>query len=127
MGTVTEFLDEQKHPLRDVIDHLRDRIHSARPDLVENIKWNGPNFTHNGEDRITIKIHPPKAIQVIFHCGAKVSRQPGSKLIGDDRGILTWKGNDRAIATFKNLAEAQSLSEALQMIVKDWIDAARTI
>jgi hypothetical protein len=127
MGTVTEFLDAQKHPLRDVIDHLRDIIHSARPDLIENIKWNGPNFTDNGEDRITIKIHPPRSIQVIFHCGAKASVRRGSRLISDDLGILVWRGNDRAIATFKDLAEARCRSKGLQKIVRDWVEAARAL
>lgn len=68
---VTQFLDDLNHPLRKEIEQLRLIILGADPRLSENIKWNGPNFSFNGEDRITMRIHPSKQIQVIFHRGAK--------------------------------------------------------
>ncbi|MFN3301309.1 MAG: DUF1801 domain-containing protein [Sediminibacterium sp.] len=123
---VTQFLKEQNHPLSDVIELIRNKIISAEPDLDENIKWNGPNYSYNGEDRITMKIHPPKSIQIIFHCGAKVREQPPTKLIDNDFGLLTWKENNRAIATFKNTQEVNSKSFELRQIVKDWIKSTLT-
>lgn len=71
---VTRFLDELNHPLRDEIEQLRKNILAANDRLTENIKWNGPNFCFDGEDRITMRIHPPKQIQLIFHRGAKVQK-----------------------------------------------------
>ena len=71
-GTVTAFLDGLNHPLRKEIDQVRRIIQSARPELEETVKWNGPNFNCGGADRITMRIHPPTQIQLVFHRGAAV-------------------------------------------------------
>lgn len=121
---VTLFLDEQNHPFRKEIEQLRSYILDANNELTENIKWNAPNYCFNNEDRITMRINPPKQVQIIFHCGAKVKVQPNNKLIQDDFGILTWKGNDRAIATFKNITDIENRKDFLSKIVADWITVA---
>ncbi len=78
---VTKFLDALNHPLRKEIEQLRVAIlHSDKP-LTENIKWKGPNYCFNNDDRITMKIQPPKVIHIIFHRGVKVRPQPKDKLI----------------------------------------------
>jgi hypothetical protein len=118
---VTSFLDQQNHPLRTLIDVIRSFILNAEPTLSENIKWNGPNFSYEGQDRITVKINPPKQIQLIFHRGAKVLEQPKDKLITEDFGLLLWKENDRAIATIKNEEELLENSEKWKSIIKQWI------
>ena len=122
---VTDFLDEQDHPLRKEIEQLRKCILAANSELTENIKWNGPNYCFKNEDRITMRIHPPKQIQIIFHRGAKVKEQPKAKLIKDDFGMLVWKGNDRAIATFKNIQDIEKGKSNFTEIVKHWINAAK--
>jgi hypothetical protein len=73
---VTKFLDELIHPLREEIEQLRQIILGSNSDLTENIKWNGPNYCFKGEDRITMKIQPPKQILLVFHRGAKKLVQP---------------------------------------------------
>jgi hypothetical protein len=106
---VTNFLDELNHPFRKEIEHLRLCILTANNELTENIKWNGPNYCFNNEDRITMRVQPTttKQIQVIFHCGAKVQEQPKDKLIQPNLDILTWKTNDRAVGTFKNIQDIE--------------------
>lgn len=118
---VTHFLDDLNHPLRTEIDLLRKLVLDAKEGLVENIKWNGPNYQYLGEDRITMKIHPPKQIQIIFHRGAKKQDQPAAKLIQTDASFLSWKENDRAVATFKNHDEILIHRIELQKIVSGWI------
>lgn len=118
---VTKFLDELNHPRRDEIEQLRKIILSAKSGIEENIKWNGPNYTFNGEDRITMKIQPPKNVQLIFHRGAKVLEIPTEKLLKEDFGILNWKGNDRAVATFVIMEEIVSTKESLQKIIEEWV------
>lgn len=62
---VTKFLDELNHPLRDEIEELRLTIINSVEGLSENIKWNGPNYSFQNNDCITLKINPPKQIQII--------------------------------------------------------------
>lgn len=118
---VTKFLDGLDHPLREVIESLRKEILNASAGLSENIKWNGPNYVSKGNDRITMKIHPPKQIQLVFHRGAKVLEQPPQRLINDDSGILVWKANDRAVAGFKSEKDVNENKAALGKIVKEWV------
>jgi hypothetical protein len=120
---VTRFLDELNHPLRSEIEALRLIILEANAMLEENIKWNGPNYSVGAEDRITMRILPPKQIQLVFHRGAKVKEQPGERLVQDASGLLMWKGNDRAIASFKNMEAVEASRQALSVIVRDWLVA----
>ena len=118
---VTSFLLAQNHPLLKEIELLREIILSCDKNIIENIKWNGPNYLYNEQDRITMKINPPKNIQIIFHRGAKKQEQPKDKLINDDSGLMEWKENDRAVVTFKNSADIQANTAALKKIVKLWL------
>ena len=98
---VSTFLDELNHPLRMEIENLREFILNSDVRITENIKWNGPNYCINNEDRITMRVQPPKQIQLIFHRGAKVQEIPKNRIIEDDSGLLIWKTSDRAVATFR--------------------------
>ncbi len=120
---VTSFLDSTKPPLRDEIDALRTIIMSTGLNLAESIKWNAPNYSINGNDRITLRIDSPKQIQIIFHRGAKVQTQPTERILSNKYSILLWKENDRAIASFKNLNEIQENSKMIKEIVINWIEA----
>lgn len=122
---VTKFLDELNHPLRTEIEQLRLIILSAVNGLVENIKWNGPNYSYENEDRITMRVLPPKQVQLIFHRGAKKLAQPKGRIIADDSRLLVWKENDRAVATFNKENEIEKYQSALTNIVIKWIKAAK--
>jgi hypothetical protein len=121
---VTQLLDGLNLPLRKEIEELRLLILSVNPALSENIKWNAPNYSLNGEDRITMRIHPAKQIQVIFHRGAKKLLQPAQRLIKHDSPILMWKQNDRAIVSFTNMNEIRADASELKEIVRKWIAAS---
>lgn len=118
---VNAFLDNLAHPLRTEIDYLREFILSAHAQLEENVKWNGPNFVYEGEDRITMRIHPPKQVQLIFHRGAKVKKQPETRLIEDTNNLLEWRGNDRAIIGFKTIEDIKKQQNSLQAIIVQWL------
>jgi hypothetical protein len=120
---VTKFLDELIHPLREEIEQLRQIILGSNSDLTENIKWNGPNYCFKGEDRITMKIQPPKQILLVFHRGAKKLVQPKDKLINDKTGLLNWKENDRATVAFSTLREIKKAEADLRVIVRAWLEA----
>lgn len=124
---VTTFLDDLQHPLRAEIELLRRVILNAHESITENIKWNGPNYCFEGKDRITMRIHPPRQIQLIFHRGVKKQAQPERNLIEDHSGLLLWKEHDRAVATFKDLSSIKSAEHALIDIINKWVKAAPVI
>ena len=76
---VTNFLDGQSHPLRENIEMLREIILGSNSEISENIKWNGPNYCFEEQDRISMRINPPKQLQLIFHRGAKKIAQPAGR------------------------------------------------
>ncbi len=118
---VSEFLNKLNNPLRDEIENLRHIIINAINGLTENIKWNGPNYCYENNDQITMKIQPPKQIQLIFHIGAKKQEQPKEKIIQSKSKLLLWKEYDRAIVTFKNRSEIENGKTDLTSIVNEWI------
>lgn len=123
---VSDFLEQQNHPFRDEIELLRNIILSVDNKLTENIKWNGPNYSFENEDRITMRIQPPVVqVQLIFHRGAKKQEQPKDKLIASTSKLLNWKENDRALITFKSMKDIESSRLELSDIIKDWINSGK--
>lgn len=123
---VTNFLNDLNHPFIKEIEQLRNCILSANKNISENIKWNGPNYCMDNEDRITMRVQPPtKQVQLIFHRGAKKKEQPKDKLIANKSKILVWKENDRAVVTFKSLQDIENGKTELVTIINDWIKAAK--
>ncbi|TGL63054.1 DUF1801 domain-containing protein [Leptospira ognonensis] len=124
---VTTFLNNLNHPLINEINELRKIILQTKITLQENIKWNGPNYLYDNEDRVTMRIQPPKQLQLIFHRGAKVKKQPPTRIIIDETGLLLWKENDRAIITFKSIEEIKKSKKNINNLIIQWVDATRNI
>jgi hypothetical protein len=119
---VTTFLDELNHPFRELIEELRKIVLATRNDLEENIKWNGPNYRVEENDRVSIKVLPAKSVYLIFHCGAKVQAEPKARLLKEDYGLLTWKSNDRAVIGFTKEADFLKAKPHLAELVKNWLN-----
>lgn len=123
---VSDFLEQQNHPFRDEIELLRNIILSVDNKLTENIKWNGPNYSYENEDRITMRVQPPVAqVQLIFHRGAKKQEPSKDKLIANISKLLNWKENDRAIITYKSMKDIEDSKSELSYIIKDWINSGK--
>jgi len=123
---VTEFLNDLNHPFRNEIEELRDCILASDKNLIENIKWNAPNYSFENEDRITMRIQPiTTKVQLIFHRGAKKHEQPKERLIANKSKMLLWKENDRAIITFKNKQDIENGKAELEKIISEWLTAAK--
>jgi hypothetical protein len=123
---VTEFLDELNHPFRNEIEQLRICILSANKNLTENIKWNGPNYCYENNDRITMSIQPPnKRVSLIFHRGTKKQEQAKDKMIANKSKLLLWKENDRAVITLKSSQDIENGKAELIDIVNEWIRATK--
>ena len=123
---VTNFLKDLNHPFYDEIELLRKFILNVDQNLTENIKWNGPNYCYHDEDRITMRVQPPKKqVQLIFHRGAKKQTNPENKLISHKSKLLLWKENDRAIITFKSMLDIENGKAELAEIITKWISATK--
>jgi hypothetical protein len=117
-----EYFSTLQHPLLHEILLLRQLILEAGFPLEEQIKWGCPSYAMLGEDKITFNF-PPKQdrILLVFHRGAKVKDPIPHRLIDDPQGILIWKTNDRAIATFTDKASIEVQGKALYNIIQDWL------
>ena len=124
-NSVLEYLEQLAHPRKDEIELLRRIILETSPELTEHIKWNAPSFCVNGEDRFTMRIHPPQFLQLIFHRGAKVKAPLTDPLIADPDRLLKWASNDRAIATFASKEDIEAKKSWLQSMLKAWIVALK--
>ncbi len=122
---VSHFLDELNHPLRDLIEELRSIILESRDDIRENIKWNGPNYTIMGYDRLSLKILPVKSLHLVFHRGVKVQAEPAERLLSEDYGLLTWKSNDRAVLLIKDRADLTKAKTHLPKLLANWFEATQ--
>jgi hypothetical protein len=120
---VNEFLDQKKHPQRELIDALRRLILSCDKQLIEDVKWNAPNYVYKQTDRITLNLSGKGMVRVILHCGATKTKIPSMPLIDDAYGLLAWPANNRAVAQFKGLEDLQSQEAAFKKIIQLWLKA----
>lgn len=120
---VSTFLNELNHPLREEIELLRNIILNSNKTLTENIKWNAPNYAVGENDRVTLKINPPKNILIILHRGTKVQTMPAQKLVDYTCKVLSWKTNDRAIITLNNKQDIITYQNDIVQIVNLWLEA----
>ncbi len=118
-----DYLTNLNHPLIAEITALRNIILSADRRLEEQIKWNAPSYSLDGQDCITMRLLPPIKIQVVFHRGAKVQVQPAERMIEADFSWLKWPANDRMVATFLNGQEIREWESAFRKLVCNWIDS----
>lgn len=122
---VADFFANLDHPLKSVMEEVREIVLSCDKTISEHIKWKAPSFCHNGDDRVTFNLYRDGSLLLIFHRGAKVkdSHSKG-RLIDDPTGLLEWHSDDRAslkITDAKDLAEKQA---TIMTLVKLWIAAA---
>ncbi len=104
-----------------MISILRQAVLAADPAIIENEKWNSPNFVYNGVDRVTLRVHPKGGVQVIFHRGSKTRDDVDTFTFDDPTGLLEWPAPDRGVLKVADAAEATALSRELTLLVRRWI------
>lgn len=121
---VTQFIQESKHPLANVMQAVRELILSTDTEIAEHIKWNSPAFYYNGEmanfdakeykrDLVVYNIRKEDSILLIFPTGA---------VIDDTTGILEGNYADgRRMVTLKSMEDLNTKKEALQAVIKEWM------
>ena len=97
---------------------------SEWPFLIVSVKWNAPNFSLAGTDRITFQVPPHKrVVNLILHCGASSAGADMQGRISDPQGLLQWRSPDRAILTFAHLDDVREKLSAIRLIIEQWISA----
>ncbi|MEO7214420.1 DUF1801 domain-containing protein [Mucilaginibacter sp.] len=121
---VDDFMQKLDHPLKDVLQALREVILAADTEVGEHIKWNAPSFLYTGEmpsfDPKEYKRHiivsnffKQDCIRLVFPSGAKLN---------DTFGMLEGDYADgRRIAHFFSLADVEARKPALQQFIKTWL------
>lgn len=109
------------HPSEPAIQRLRDVILAAEPRLTEGVKWNAPSYAVGGEDRLTFRLNPPPALQIIFHRGARPKDQDFAFV--DPTGLLTWAAPDRGVLTVDQAMDISGIEAPLADLVRRWIAA----
>jgi len=104
-----------------VLTILRQAVLAADPAIVENEKWNSPNFVYDGVDRVTLRVHPKGGVQVIFHRGAKIRADVDSFHFDDPTGLIVWPAPDRGVLTVADAEAATALAPQLTELVRRWI------
>jgi Domain of unknown function (DU1801) len=123
---VDEFLASLDHPMAEPLADLRSRIVAAAPaEVVENVKWNAPNYSIGGIDRVTLGVDPRGRMRVVLHRGVKVIESDGFTF-EDDSGLITWAAADRGVITIVSPEQYTSQADAIIGIVARWLRTSPT-
>ena len=121
-GTVDQFLAGLDHPRTTEIERVRTIILGSNSEITEHIKWNAPSFCFRGDDRVTMRIHPPDRLQLILHRGAK-TKDSANFNFDDDSGLVRWAAADRGVIKLGDLEEIERYATALAKLVNKWVMA----
>jgi hypothetical protein len=121
--SVQDFIDDLSQEDHQIFTLVRSYIFEAAPSLTENLKWNAPNYVHNGQDRITFNImNKNKTLRVILHKGAKEAEDKTAKPIMDDPDhLIRWNSNIRGTLEFTTLADVQKNHQKLVALFRRWL------
>jgi len=102
---------------------LRKYILQVKPTLVENIKWNAPNYEYNDVDRITFSLlNKENKVKIILHKGAKEKEDRKAKpIFQDSTNLIQWNSNIRGTLTFDSLQEIEDNYKKLIIVFEQWL------
>ncbi len=115
------FVRSLAHPREVEIFAIRAVLLAADPRIAESIKWNAPSFSTT-EHFATFQLRGKSGVQLVLHLGAKP--RPDSLVrtsIDEPAAGLEWKGPDRAVLTFTDLADVEARKEPLTRVVRAWL------
>ncbi|GAA2234789.1 DUF1801 domain-containing protein [Herbiconiux moechotypicola] len=94
---VDALLAERAHPLAESIDVLRREL-LALPGVVENVKWNSPNYAL-ADDFATLQLRRPTAVQLVLHTGAAAKPDHPEIVVDPLPAGAKWAGRNRLVVT----------------------------
>ena len=119
---VAALLAGLEHPREPEILALRALILGAHPSIREGIKWNAPSY-HTTEHFATFHLRGKTGVQIVLHLGAKA--RPDTRVrdaVNDPGGLLEWRSHDRALVSFRDLADIEEKRAAFTAILRQWLE-----
>ena len=109
---VNEFIDKLDHPFKAEVKMIREIIKNVNPDITEQIKWNAPSFSYQGEYLVTFNLRAKDRIHLVFH----------NPMIAKVKSPLL-EGNypDRRMTYFSDEDDIQTKRGTLEKALKDLI------
>ena len=101
MKTIDEYIDEASEVTRPIVSHLRTMIHTASPEIEENIKWNAPSFELGGKIVCSVMAFK-KHVNFMFSQG---------KQLHDDKNLLENIGEKSNMKGIKQIAKVSDLPD----------------
>ncbi|NIK59079.1 DUF1801 domain-containing protein [Kribbella shirazensis] len=122
-ATIDAFLAGQSPERRADVEALRALVHQAEPRLTEIIKWNSPDYTLDGVDRLTINAAGKGPVRLILHKGTELAedKQAEPTFAGDPEQLLTWHSNIRASLALPPAAELEGKRDAIIAVIRSWL------
>ena len=118
---VDAFVAALDHPHEAEILALRRIILGADAGIFEGIKWNAPSY-RTSEWFATTRLRAKLGVQIILHFGAKKRDDFSPRAaIADPASLLEWLAEDRAVATFRDLADVEAKESAFAALIRQWI------
>ena len=122
-ATVDEFLAAQPPQRRADVEALRELVRETEPALTEIVKWNSPDYTLDGVDRLTINAAGRGPVRLILHFGTGRAEDKGAAPMfrGDPEGLLTWHSNIRASLSLPEPAQLAQERDAIIAVIRAWL------
>ena len=122
-ATVDAYLAAQSPERRSQVQTLRELVREADPRLTEIVKWNSPNYTLDGVDRLTINSAGRGPVRLILHFGTARAEDKGAAptFEGDPDGLLTWHSDIRASLALPEGAELERKRDAVLAVIRAWL------
>ena len=109
---VNAFMDTLDHPLKAEVETVREIIKNVSKDITEQIKWNAPSFSYQGEYLVTFNLWEKQKIHLVFH-NPMISKVKSKLLEGDY--------DHRRMAYFSDRNDIQAKKPLLEKALKDLI------
>jgi hypothetical protein len=109
---VAAFMENLDHPLKREVQLVREIIQNVNPAIAEQIKWNAPSFSYQGEYLVTFNLRAKDRIHLVFH-NPMIAKVKSPLLEGDYL--------DRRMAYFADQSDIQAKRQTLEKALKDLI------
>lgn len=109
---VDQFMEKLDHPFKAEVQMIREIIKNVDNDITEQIKWNAPSFSYEGEYLVTFNLRDQQKIHLVFH---------NTEIAKVKSRLLEGNYEDRRMAYFANKKDIKARKTELEKALKDLI------